>query len=114
MGAPGETTDTIYRGDDYSHTVTLQDSAGDAYDASSSTWAAKLRATEDDATVLATLSIDTTNAATGILVCSIADTTTDDLTGSRAVWDLEETTSGGTVTTWLKVKCAIGRDVTRS
>jgi len=112
MGSLAIDKDEIVRGDDYSYTATLQ-SSGVAYNGSTSTWSAKLRETTESSSTLATMSVDTTNAATGILVVSTTDTITAALTVNRAVWDLQETTAAGLIFTWVQVQCTVAKDATR-
>ncbi len=110
MGAPGATTDTIYRGDTYTHTVTLKNADGSAYNGSTSTWSAKLREGEDDTAAVATMTVNTANAATGVFVVSTTAAITAGLTQRKLVWDLQETTSATSVLTWLKVTCTVTKD----
>ena len=101
---------TIYRGDDYAHTVTVTDEAGDPVDVSGSTWAAQFRRHDRDETAV-DFAIDATNAATGVIVHSLTAAQTADLP-ARGVYDLQRTTDGE-VETYLAGDVTVTGDVTR-
>lgn len=100
----------MVRGDDYEHEVTLTVD-GVAYNGSTSTWSAKLRSAPG-ASVIATMTVDTTDAATGVLVVTTTDTVTAALTDPSVTWDLQETTAAGKLVTWLRVYCPVDLDIT--
>ena len=102
----------ITRGDDFSDTVTIKE--GDpaaAVDVSARTYTAQVRRTKDG-DVVASMTIDTTNAASGEIGYSIADTVTDDMSGEY-VWDFQQS-SGGVVRTLMGGKFTVDLDVTRA
>ena len=105
-------TDVIIRGDDYAYPVNLQ-VGGVAYNASTSTFAASLRSTVDDATTLGALTVDVTDAATGVLIVRCAAAVTTLLASPKMVWDLEETLAAGGKFTWVQVTCTLRKDATR-
>lgn len=85
-------------GDDYDHEITFVQSDGvTPQNVSTWTFAAKVR--EDYASASGTaFSIDTTNAATGVIILSLSDTQTLALSGKTGVWDVDRTVSGKTLT----------------
>lgn len=102
----------ITRGDDFSDTVTIKE--GDpaaAVDVSSRTYTAQVRRTKDG-DVVASMTIDTANAASGEIGYSISDTVTDDMSGEY-VWDFQQS-SGGVVRTLMGGKFTVDADVTRA
>jgi hypothetical protein len=114
---------SIYRGDDYSHEVTVLHSeasaadlpgidAGDPVDLSDRTWAAQIRRAPDGPDPVA-FTVDPASAADGVLLLTLtaAQTTTLPRAG---VWDLEGTyTADGLVETLLAGSVVCTRDVTR-
>lgn len=80
----------VYAGDKYDHEITFQD-ADSAPLALSGTWRAQIRAKKTDADPLVSFTIDTTNAATGVLLLSLTKEQTVALP-SICVWDLENVT----------------------
>lgn len=109
---PAKLNYTMVRGDDFADEVTIKE--GDpaaAVDVSSRTFTAQLRATPDG-TVVASFVIDMTSAATGVVGYSLADTVTDDLSGSY-VWDFQQSTAG-VVRTLMGGSFTVLKDVTRA
>lgn len=80
-------------------------------DVSAYTWEAQIRATTGADTVLASWTIDDTNAASGEVELSLPGETTADLPAT-CVWDLQGT-AGGEVTTVLKGTIVVEAEVTR-
>lgn len=102
----------IYVGDTLSFTVTSTTDGTTPIDITGRTYAMKVRAASDSTTVLATATCQVTDAANGVVTCSIPAATTAALTAGVAVADLEET-NGATVTTLVRWKVDIVQDVTR-
>lgn len=104
---------SIYAGDDYSHTITAVDGDAVAVDLSDRTWTAQWREYAAASTAV-DFSVDTTNAATGVLVLSMTAAQTATL--SRAgTWDLQGTyTADSAVETLLAGTVTCTKDVTRS
>lgn len=110
---PGKLNYSITRGDDFADSITIQE--GDPLepaDVSARTYTAQVRATADATTVTATMSVDMTDAADGVIVLRIADTVTDDLSGSY-VWDLQQDTAG-VIRTLVGGSFNVVPDVTRA
>lgn len=102
----------IVRGDDFADVVTIKE--GDpaaAVDVSARTYAAQVRA-DADGEIVASMAIDMSEAASGEVGYSIADTATDDMEGEY-VWDFQQTT-GGVVRTLMGGRFVVDADVTRS
>ena len=111
---PGELNILGKAGDDL--TVTLEfidDDTEAAENMSGGTWSAKVRAKATDVTAAATMTVDVTNAATGVLVVTLDDADTTALcTGMvwRGVWDLFWSTDSRT---YVGGTLEIRKDVTR-
>jgi len=103
----------IVRGDDYTMSLTFYSDAAKTspMNLSGSTFAAQLRTSPDD-TAHVDFSIDTTNAATGVLLLSLTHTQTAAL-GRLYAWDLQQTDGSGKVTTLIAGNAAVALDVTR-
>ena len=114
---PGDYPLTLYRGDTRVWTLEFFQDDGTTPitdDLSSGhTFRAEIRATQDDATALATLTVAATGANTLQLTLPASEAV--DLTGSSAFWDLEVTrTSDGFVRTYLAGDVEITKDVSRA
>lgn len=110
---PAKLNYTIVRGDDFADTVTIKE--GDpaaAVDVSARTFTAQVRASADATTIVATMTIDMTDAATGIVAYSIADTVTATMNGGY-VWDFQQDT-GGVIRTLMGGSFVVVKDVTRA
>ena len=111
---PAKLNYTIVRGDDFADEVTIKEGGPPAVavDVSARTYTAQIRSTADSTTVVATFTIDMTSAATGVVGYSIADTVTDDLSGSY-VWDFQQVV-GGLTRTLMGGSFIVLKDVTRA
>jgi hypothetical protein len=110
---PAKLNYSMTRGDDFAAEFTIKE--GDplaAVDVSSRTYTAQVRSSADSTTVVATFSVDMTDAATGVVVLRLADTVTDDLSGTY-VWDLQQDTAG-VIRTLVGGSFAVLKDVTRA
>ena len=122
---PGTFDIAAYRGDTKEWTLTFADDAAAPVDMSAWTWLAQVRASRDEPdTVVATFTVDDTNAATGTLILTLPAAqaallvtgTTDGLpTPGKATyyWDLQGT-DGTVVKTWLAGKVKVTGDVSVS
>jgi hypothetical protein len=79
----------IYRGDTFSRRFTFQDSAENPVNLLDfgDEWTAQLRKSEDFTEAI-NFSVDTTDAATGVLVLNLTATDTADIP-SKGVWDCQ-------------------------
>jgi hypothetical protein len=109
---PAKLNYRIKRGDDFVDVVTIKE--GDpsaAVDVSARTFTAQVRSTPDG-DVVASMSINMAEAASGEVGYSLADTVTDDLSGSY-VWDFQQDTSG-VIRTLMGGAFVVEKDVTRA
>lgn len=115
-GLPGDYPLTVYRGDTKDYTLEFTETTGGAaVNLSGWTWLAEVRSTRDEPDpVTATFTVDSSDAATGVLVVTLpavesAKLVTD---AGRATyyWDLQGT-DGGVVKTWLTGKVKVTGDV---
>jgi hypothetical protein len=109
---PAKLNYKILRGDDFADQVTIKEGEpAAAVDVSARTYTAQVRSTPDGATV-ASMVIDMTSAASGVVGYSLADTVTDDLSGSY-VWDFQQDTAG-VIRTLMGGGFVVEKDVTRA
>ena len=108
---PGALDLTVYRGDNTNFQVTLVDSTTqDPLVLPTTGWRAQVRVLRTTADVLFTITVDATDAATGVLGLSIVGTDTAAVTVDSGVWDLENTT---TDRTYLAGKVRLKGEVSR-
>lgn len=81
----------IYKGDTYTHSVTLQDSNTSAIDVSARTYVAQVKNSAASTEVIASFDIDTSDAANGVVVLTLSSTQTRGLKTGNYYYDLEET-----------------------
>lgn len=113
---PGYLKLTIFRGSPVAETLTFRTSEGVAVDLSGlGPWKAQVRKKPNSTPVLLELTVDATNAATGVLVLSAtsADTQpiliTDDGATPAAAWDLLDATG----TKWVMGPTSITDNITQ-
>lgn len=94
----------FHQGDDFTLTLTF------AASVAASTFAAQIRPSTKSSTSWS-FTVDMTNAASGVVVLTMAAANTA-VMPARAAWDLEETKSGKK-TTLLKGRVRVDREVTR-
>ena len=102
----------IVRGDDFADIVTIRE--GDpaaAVDVSTRTFTAQVRRSKH-AGIIASMAIDMSGAASGEVVYSLPDTTTESLSGTY-FWDFQQNTSG-VIRTLMGGAFIVDKDVTRS
>lgn len=88
---PGELHLTVWRGDSPNFQVTITDTeSGDPMVLPTTGWRSQVRASTTSADVLFTITVDATDAATGVLVLSVDGADTAAVT-ANAVYDLENT-----------------------
>jgi hypothetical protein len=110
---PAKLNYKIMRGDDFADVVTIKEGEPSApVDVSGRTFTAQVRASPDATAIIASFSIDMTAAASGEVGYSLADTITDDLSGSY-VWDFQQETAGGAIRTLMGGAFVVEKDVTR-
>lgn len=97
------------RGDAVTLPVTIRED-GALIDVSARAYLAQIRKSTEATDVLATFAVDTSSAAGGIVVATLAAEDTVDLKGDY-VWDLEDTSTGRTL---LGGKVTVEGDVSRA
>ena len=113
VAAPAGQADAVYRGDRYLLTVTHDDGAVPpaAVNVSGRTVLAQVR-TDPDGDLLGTFAVDYTDAATGVIVLSLAAADTAAITVGSWYWDYQETSSGVPATI-VRGRCDVVGDVSR-
>jgi hypothetical protein len=106
---PGKLDIKVTRGDTDGIPIIIQE-GGVAADLTGRTYAAQLRRAPSS-TAVVDVTVDTTEAADGILILRLEPDVTETLTGIYH-WDLEQTV-GGTVRTLLAGRWTFDPDVTR-
>lgn len=100
-----------YRGDTFVLNVTIEDADGNPLVLDPAGWAAQIKRRPDATNPVAEFAIDTTDAADGKLVLTLAAADTAELP-ERGVWDLQQQITTST-RTYLFGETYFGRDVTR-
>lgn len=103
----------LVRGDDFAMTLAFKDIDGSTLDVSGWSFLGQVRADPDTPTVLAEFAFDTTNAISGIVVCSLAASDTADFFGRFVCYDIQLTTDMGFVRTAPRGRLNVFKDVTR-
>ena len=75
--------------------------------------ASKMRSTHDTSTVAGTFTCTISNASGGIITISMTSSTTAAIEEGMYVYDLEITSSGGTVTRLMEENITVNPEVTR-
>ena len=103
--------DVIYkRGDSAGTGIQMNDNAGNPIDLTGRTWRAQIRRSPNSSTAVE-VTVDTANAATGLLVLRLAPAVTETMSG-QYVWDLEQNI-GGTIRTIFAGRWTFDPDVSR-
>ncbi len=114
MATPARRDLVIVHADSYAHEITFVDANSAPLDISTRTWAAQIRSDPASTTAAdAVFDVDTTDAATGVIVLGLTTTATAALSPTRAYrWDLQATV-GSDVTTMMAGTVTVVQDVTR-
>lgn len=113
MAAPAAYNITFTQGDDVSETFTFKDSTGAAINVTGYTFAAMMRKTPADTTIVATFSFAITSGSGGTVNMTLAKTVTAGLTPGVYVYDLQWTDLSGNVRTMLAGQVTVLAEVTR-
>jgi hypothetical protein len=118
MALPLTSNITLYRGDDWSQTVTFATgttTSNTPIDLTGCTIASQIRQSENNGTVLNTIAITNRNDAAGSFTMSLSGALTGvmDSTKFPAVYDVQVTSADGLVTTFMKGTVSLGLDVTK-
>ena len=111
MATIGDVPIEIRTGDTCSIVVSITDSTGAAVNVTGRTYRAQIRYSPDTS-ILASFTCVITNAAGGVVTCTMSATTTASLPVGRAQWDFEET-NGDVVNTLFGGLVTITADVTK-
>jgi len=119
MLAPATVDLEIYQGDGVSIQITATDASGAAMNVTGTTIAYIRQNRTDTGTPTLAFTVDTTNAATGILLLSLTGAQTATLSSGtndpwRGFWDVQWTVGGGQPLTLVKGKVACDQDVSHS
>jgi len=104
----------IDQGADFSTTVTISDSVGDALDLTGYTALAQIRKTYASATSTSFSVTFASDRTTGQITISLTNSQTSDLESGRYVWDLKITDVSSTVTRVVEGIATVNPSVSRS
>ncbi len=102
----------LYRGDDFGPMQHTWTQSGVAVDITGYTITAQIRASKDDATILASFGVAITSAVNGTWEITLTDTDTLGLPPS-AFWDMQLKSPGGYTRTFCAGKVKTSLDVTK-
>ena len=103
---------TIEQGTTFSRVLTLQEN-GSAMNLTGYSVASQMRSTHDSSSIVATFSGSVTNASSGQLTLSLTNSQTSAIDEAIYVYDVEITSSAGTVTRILEGNITVTPEVTR-
>jgi len=103
---------TVDQGSDISYTIDVTDSNGDSINLSGYTVAGQIRKSYSSLTSVSFTAV-VTNTSTGEVTISLTSTQTNDMKAGRYLYDVEMTSSGGTVTRILEGQIEVIAGVTR-
>lgn len=102
-------------GDTWRVTINFLDVNGATESHAGSTWRGQIKTAKASASSFASFTVDTTNAATGIIISSLAAATTATATvDTLYYWEIEETAASGDVITHLAGTVVWRQDVARA
>jgi len=106
----------LERDTDFSESLTFYSDAcfSTTLDVSDYTFQAQIRATDTSSTVIATFTIDTTDAATGNIVLSLTAAQTLALTAGSYFWDLRCVDANSVVSRWVSGTATVAGTITRA
>ena len=102
----------IDQGATFTRQLTVKED-GSAMDLTGYSVASKFRSTHDSSTVVGTFTCSISNASGGIITMAMTASTTADIEEGIYVYDLEITSSSGTVTRLLQGEVTVNPEVTR-
>jgi len=103
---------SIYKGDTYTHEVTLKDASNAAIDITDRTYLAQIRRSASSADIVLTFTSTITNASGGVLQLSLTSAQTTNLQAGTYTYDLQET-NGSNVLTLMYGSITVTGDVSR-
>lgn len=113
MASPGTYSPTFVQGDDWEMPLSFTDDAGDPMDLTGYSFLAQARTRAAASSTAFAFTVDTTDAATGVIVLSVANATTDDVGPGRYEWDLQWTDPDSKVRTLMRGVITVIAEVAR-
>lgn len=101
---------SIYKGDTYTHSVTVNDSSNTAIDLSSRTYIAQIKESSASSSAFLNFDVDDSDSANGVVVLSLTSSQTSTLKSGVYYFDLQET-YGNIVTTLMYGNVAVTGDI---
>lgn len=101
---------SIYKGDTYTHSLTVNNSSNVAIDLSGRNYIAQIKQSYAASTTEAAFDVDTTDAANGVIVLSLTSSQTANLKSGTYFYDVQET-YGNVVTTLMYGNANVTGDV---
>jgi hypothetical protein len=102
----------LEQGATFTRTLTVQENSS-AMNLSGYSVASKMRSTHDSGTVVGTFSCTISNASGGVIVMNMNNSTTAGIEEGMYVYDIEITSSAGTVTRLMEGSITVNPEVTR-
>lgn len=102
----------LEQGATFTRTLTVQEN-GSAMNLTGYSVASKMRSTHDSGTVVGTFSCTISNASGGVIVMTMTSSTTGNIEEGMYVYDIEITSSAGTVTRLMEGNVTVTPEVTR-
>lgn len=108
-----EITAYVYRGDDWSYSLSFTQNS-EAEDLSGSTWLAQIRTGSNrESSLFGTMTVVDTDAENGNITLQMDNETTDDMAAAAYYADVQETKSGGDIETRARFKLLVQQDITQ-
>jgi hypothetical protein len=101
-----------YQGDDFTHEVRFVNSSGSPVNVTGRTFGSQVRRRWSDTTIDATFAVDTSNAATGVVVFTLSASVMTAFEPGTYRYDLQQV-AGGRRLTLLKGKFVVDGEITR-
>lgn len=102
---------SIYRGDTYTHQVSIRDSSNVAIDITDRTYTSQIRRSPSSDVIL-TFTSAITDASNGVVQISLTSTQTASLDTGIYIYDLQET-NGSNILTLMRGNVTVTGDITR-
>ena len=102
----------LEQGATFTRTLTVQENSS-AMDLTGYSVASKMRSTHDSSTVVGTFTCTISNASGGVIVMNMTSSTTGAIEEGMYVYDIEITSSTGTVTRLMEGNVTVNPEITR-
>lgn len=103
---------SIYKGDTYTHSLTIKNSSNVAIDLTGRTYIAQIRESSAASSSEAVFDVDTSNSSNGVVVLSLTSIQTSLLKSGTYFYDVQES-YGNVVTTLMYGNAVVTGDITR-